>query len=124
MSNKEDHLNWVRKGFDEKPLNEKKEKFRKIAEKETNQDLQKPIQQLICDVHEEADSGTSEECIVHAIKRFASMMGQVSLSQEDSTKKQEEYARCVKNLTYCITRMTVIMTISAVVMVFQSCTTK
>lgn len=44
--------NWTRKDFDE--ADEEKKARRERARIETDRDLQKPIQQLLCDVHEES----------------------------------------------------------------------
>src|SRR5258708_3408940 len=76
----------------------------KLAELETGRDLQKPVQQLLCDVHEEVNvdlppraSGETEEHwnqvrvvlqlqrLVGAQKRMVSMMGRVALEHEHSS---------------------------------------
>jgi hypothetical protein len=44
--------NWTRKDFDES--DEEKKARRERARVETDHDLQKPVQQLLCDVHEES----------------------------------------------------------------------
>jgi hypothetical protein len=60
---------------------------RKDAERQTYNDLRKPIQQLICDVHEEASTPNRsvEGSLLHATKRMVSMMGRVALAHERST---------------------------------------
>lgn len=71
---------WKRINFDS-PKN------REESEKETNQDIQKPIQQLICDVHEEANNKNREflDNLMHENKRMTSMLGRVYLSNERSS---------------------------------------
>lgn len=61
---------------------------RPIAEQETNQDLQKPIQQLICDVHEHAQTpGAPNEKMIWMTMRMVSMMGRVALEHERVGKR-------------------------------------
>jgi hypothetical protein len=73
---------------------------RKTAEEETNNDLRKPIQQLICDVHEEASASRSiEENLLHATKRMVSMMGRVALEHERSSKYLLKYTIVLAILT-------------------------
>jgi uncharacterized membrane protein YdfJ with MMPL/SSD domain len=60
--------NWERKNFDTpKPENAEN---RKKAEEETLHDLQKEIQQLLCDAHEEAQRGS----IVGVNKRMVALL--------------------------------------------------
>ncbi len=49
---------WTRKDF---PDIDPKWVVRKIAEEETDRDLQKPVQQLLCDVHEESLTPLAEK---------------------------------------------------------------
>jgi len=60
---------------------------RRQCEEETKRDLQKPIQQLICDVHEEASDSTRplELSQLLATRRMVSMMGRVALEHERSS---------------------------------------
>jgi hypothetical protein len=84
------YTNWKRIDLElpgEASLSQTDPERRKLAERETNNDLRKPIQQLICDVHEEVSSPRRvEENLNHAIKRMVSMMGRVALAQERSSK--------------------------------------
>jgi len=84
------YTNWKRIDLEspgELSLSQTDPERRKLAERETNNDLRKPIQQLICDVHEEVSSPRSvEENLNHAIKRMVSMMGRVALAHERSSK--------------------------------------
>ena len=61
---------------------------RELAERETNKDLCKPIQQLICDVHEGVFDPTVSEPhkLLHANRRMVSMMGRVALEHERTSK--------------------------------------
>ena len=75
--------NWQRENYDETPLSnldyEKKEDTRKGSEIETNSDLDKPIEQLVCDVHEETHDPQRDDLknIAGAQKRMVSMMARV-----------------------------------------------
>lgn len=51
-----DFTSWERINLDppgQAPLTTEQKNIRELAEAETNRDLKKPIQQLLCDVHEE-----------------------------------------------------------------------
>lgn len=79
-------------------------------ERETNNDLRKPIQQLICDVHEEISSPRSiEENLNHAIKRTVSMMGRVALAHERSSKVLTWLTVVLVILTIAIVWLTVVI---------------
>ena len=54
---KPDYTKWKRINFDPPPH----DIVRVVAEHETNNDVRKPIQQLICDVHEEVLSARTPE---------------------------------------------------------------
>jgi uncharacterized membrane protein YdfJ with MMPL/SSD domain len=60
--------NWKRKDFDE--LKPEDVANRKLAETETSHDLQKEIQQLLCDAHEEAQ----RQSIVGVNKRMVALL--------------------------------------------------
>jgi hypothetical protein len=59
------------------------------AERETKRDLQKPIQQLICDVHEgmHDPNKSPEERLLYMSGRTVSMMGRVALEHERTSKR-------------------------------------
>ena len=61
---------------------------RRQCEEETNRDLRKPIQQLMCDVHEEASdpSRPLELSQLLATRRMVSMLRRVALEHERSSK--------------------------------------
>ncbi len=79
---------WKRKNFDESKL-PAPDKVRERSEIETDRDLAKPIEQLLCDVHEEIhnDKRASLENIASAQKRMVSMMARVAISSERLNKK-------------------------------------
>ena len=78
-------------------------KQRKEAEEETNKNLRKSIQQLICDVYEEVDPNRRpEENLVLANRRIASMMGKVGLVQEDAGNALVGLTRKIVILTWII----------------------
>jgi len=87
---------------------------RKLAEEETNKDLRKPIQQLICDVHEEAlDGGRPvEHNLLHATKRMVSMMGRVALAHERSSTRLVRLTWVLVALTVAIVSLTVVMLVN------------
>ncbi len=80
--------NWQRKLYDEAPLRQldyrKDEDRRKGSEIETNRDLDKPLEQLVCDVHEETHDPKRTEIanLAGAQKRMVSMMARVAKSND------------------------------------------
>jgi hypothetical protein len=93
---------------------------RKLAEEETNKDLRKPIQQLICDVHEEAlhPNRRIEENLLHANKRMVSMMGRVALAQERSNKLLIWLTVVLIGLTVVLIGLTVVLVILTAVLIY------
>ena len=91
------YTNWKRIHFD-KDFDKVK---RQEAEGETNQDIQKPIQQILCDVHEEANENRDPvENLMHQNKRLTSMMARVSLSNE-------RHSMVILFLTFVIIALTI-----------------
>jgi len=83
------------------------------AERQTNNDLRKPIQQLICDVYEEISSSrTVEENLNHAIKRMVSMMGRVALAHECTSK-------VLVGLTAVLLFLTLVIAVLTSVLIFK-----
>ncbi len=95
---------WTRKDFTPPPTGPGAE-IRKKAELETDRDLQKPVQQLVCDVHgeclcplpERAQEETEEhwnqrlivlqmQRFIGAQKRMVSMMGRVAWEHERTSR--------------------------------------
>jgi hypothetical protein len=77
---------------------------RRQCEEQTNLDLLKPIQQLICDVHEEASDSSRplELSQLLATRRMVSMLGRVALEHERSSK-------LLVGLTFVIVIMTAVL---------------
>jgi hypothetical protein len=79
---------WQRKKYDETPLRRldyrKDEDRRRGAEMETDRDLAKPMEQLVCDVHEETHDPNRSELanLAGAQKRMVSMMARVAKSSD------------------------------------------
>lgn len=59
------------------------------AEEETKRDLLKPIEQLLCDVHEEVHhpGRNASENGAAAIKRMTSLMARVAISNERASRQ-------------------------------------
>lgn len=97
---------WKRKNFKPNPgFNlESEDGRRALAEIETNRDLAKPIEQLVCDVHAEAmdPERTDLQNLIGVQKRLTSMMARVAQSNED-------VARRMLYLTIAIALMTLAM---------------
>lgn len=104
------HTKWTRKDFPAPPLNLS---LRERAELETERDLQKPIQQLVCDVHEEIINPLppqhTNERLVGAQKRMVSMMGRVALEHERSTTVLVRLTWALVFLTIAIIALTAVM---------------
>lgn len=100
---------WKRKNYDEEKL--KALSPREQAELETDRDLDKSIEQLMCDVHEElhAPYRSGIENIASAQKRMVSMMGRVALSNA-------LVVRQMLWLTWIIAIMTVVILLFTVLM--------
>ena len=81
------------------------------AEKETNQDLQKPIQQLICDVLEIGKSTTfkPEYMLIGMTNRVVAMLGRVALEHERSTRKLVILTRWIAGLTVALVFLTIVL---------------
>jgi hypothetical protein len=121
----EDYTKWERKEF---PAITPQTPTRDIATEETNRDLQKSIQQLICDVHEEslnpippqAEGESVEQWnqrltvlqlqrMIGAQKRMVSMMGRVALEHERT-------GRLLINLTWWIVILTIVVVVFTVLL--------
>lgn len=104
-----DFTKWKRKDFGDPfgvPLNRAK------AEEEANQDVQKPIQQLLCDVHEQAGmkgigQGSQQKYVT---VRMASMMARVALEHERNHK-------ALVLLTWVIAALTVVLVVLTLVLI-------
>jgi hypothetical protein len=87
---------------------------RQKAEEETRRDLQKPIEQLLCDVHEEImdQTRTTDQNLVHAYRRMVSVMVRVAASNERTS-------RVLLGLTWALTILTVVLVILTIVMLVK-----
>jgi hypothetical protein len=77
-------MTWKRKDFPPYPPDWP---HRKKAEEETSRDLQKPIEQLLCDVHEELltpNRGPSETSL-HANKRMVALIARAAIENRRSS---------------------------------------
>jgi hypothetical protein len=81
-------------------------KQRAQAIEETNQDLQKPIQQLVCDTHEMilGDKIPPDQRVNFAMLRAVSLMGRVALEHERNHKS-------LVWLTWVITILTLVLVV-------------
>src|SRR5205085_935626 len=84
---------------------------RELAEEETRRDLQKPIEQLLSDVHEEVNHpGRSPEVnIAHANKRMVSLMARAAISNERTSTRLLWLTWVLVALTIVIAALTVLM---------------
>ena len=84
-----DDTKWVRNEFEPGSLSQEAQRRRLDAERETNRDIQKPIQQLICDVHEGANdpNKTEDERLLYMSSRMVSMMGRVALEHKHTSDR-------------------------------------
>jgi hypothetical protein len=107
--------NWRRKNYDEAPLRaldyKKDEDRRKGSEIETNRDLDKPMEQLVCDVHEETHDPDRTDLanIAGAQKRMVSMMARVARSNDRMTRWMLFFTVVITILTAIILYLTVVM---------------
>ena len=104
-----DFTSWERINLDlpgQAPLTTEQKNIRELAEAETNRDLKKPIQQLLCDVHEEVHQThrSVEENIIHANKRMVSMMARVALSNE-------RYSGVLLKLSWVLVVLTIVLAV-------------
>jgi hypothetical protein len=88
---------------------------RKEAERQTNNDLRKSIQQLICDVHEEASTPNrpAEKSHIFTTRRMVSMMGRVALAHERSSKILIWLTGVLAILTLAIVGLTIVLIVKA-----------
>ena len=101
--------NWKRMIFYEKVLDGLTNRQR--AEIETDRDLIKPVQQLVCDVHEEIHDPKKEnewQAIAAAQKRTASLMARIAISNDRLSRKIFWLTVMMTILTFAIGIMTYI----------------
>jgi hypothetical protein len=108
--------NWVRKIYAPLPADMRPEDR---AEKETDRDLTKSIEQLLCDFHDMAEHGSPGgemggypvQAMLHAQKRMVSMMAKVALSNEAVQRSNDVLQRRLYWLTIAVTALTVLSTL-------------
>lgn len=105
--NSDPKSSWTRMIFDEKVLEGRSNRER--AEIETDRDLIKPIQQLVCDVHEETHDPNKTEMqnIACANKRMVSLMARIAMSNDR-----------LSNKIYWLTFFMTIMTLAICIMTY------
>jgi hypothetical protein len=105
--NSDPESNWIRMTFDEKVLEGLSNRRR--SEIETDRDLIKPIQQLVCDVHEETHDANRTEIqnVAGAQKRMVSLMARIAISNDRLSKK-----------IYWLTLVMTIMTLAICIMTY------
>ena len=101
--------NWTRLNFDESKLEGLTNRQR--SEIETNRDLIKPVEQLVCDVHEETHDPNRTELqnIASAQKRMVSMMARLAKSNDRMTKQ-------IVCLTWAIAIMTLVIVVFTILL--------
>ena len=95
-------------------------KYRSEAEQQTAWDVQKPIQQLICDVHEEAlnPNRSHDENLIGAIRRMVSMMGRVALEHERTGNLLVRLTWWIMVLTIAVAAFTVVVTLLTAYLIY------
>jgi hypothetical protein len=102
---------WQRKNF--APLSQTMSAEER-AEKEANRDLTKPIEQLLCDVHDMAERGSPGgdlggypvQALLHAQKRMVGMMARVALSNEKLAAENDVLQRRLFWLSIAVAALT------------------
>jgi len=95
---------WNRKNYDETILSQLS--VRERSELEADRDLDKPVEQLVCDVHEETHDTKRDSLanIAGAQKRMTSMMAKIA-------KSNDRLGKNMLALTIAILVLTLVMTI-------------
>jgi hypothetical protein len=103
---------WTRLDFDESILEGLS--VRERSEIETNRDLIKPIEQLVCDVHEETHNLSRNELanIAGAQKRMVSMMARIAMSNDRMTRQMYK-------LTVVTTIMSLLSLILSIILMYR-----
>ena len=102
---------WKRLSFDESTLANLSD--REKAEIETERDLVKPVEQLLCDVHEETHNPnrSAQENFASAQKRMVSLMARVAISNERSVKIMTCLTWAIAIMTLAIVVLTIVLLI-------------
>ncbi len=113
--------NWERKDFDP-PLNTTQQEDRKLAEKEADHDLQKPIQQFLCDVHEESNRPPckksdnpqltyADDRILDAIDKISCQNKRIVALQTVTAYETSKAANWMMLMTFAILILTAVLVI-------------
>jgi hypothetical protein len=103
---------WERKNYQPLPETMKSEER---AEKETDRDLNKSIEQLLCDFHDMAERGSPGremggypvQAMLHAQKRMVGMMAKVALSNAAAQAANDKLQGRLYYLNVVVTFLTV-----------------
>jgi hypothetical protein len=107
---------WKRKNYDLKFLEGKSPRDR--AEIETNRDLSKPIEQLVCDYHDIAEIVMDPNAakgadmnwfVIQAQKRMVSLMGRVALAHERTSKMLVVLTFVLVSMTAVLIWLTIVL---------------
>lgn len=99
---------WHRKNYDENKLNGLS--LRDRSELETDRDLDKPIEQLVCDVQEETHANRDSIAnIAGAQKRMVSMMARVAKTNERATNWMVGLTVAISVMTLIVIVLTFLM---------------
>jgi hypothetical protein len=92
-------------------LSEEAQARRHEAEKQTERDLAKPVQQLICDVHEGAIDPDNPPVgrMLYMMPRMVAMMGRVALEQDKLSRRLYRWTVVLAVLTVLIAAMTAML---------------
>jgi hypothetical protein len=92
-------------------LSEEAQARRREAEKQTDRDLAKPVQQLICDVHEGAIDPANPPIgrMLYMMPRMVAMMGRVALEQDRIARRLYWWTVVLAVLTVLIAAMTAVL---------------
>lgn len=104
---------WERLSFDEEKL--KSLSVRQQFEIEANRDLLKPIEQLVCDVHEETHNPARTELqnLTGAQKRMVSMMARIAISNDKLSSQMVVLNWLIAIMTLVILFFTILMCVKS-----------
>lgn len=105
---------WKRVDFDPPP-NEQAQAHRNKAEEDADHDLQKPVQQFLCDVHEEANRPPCEKSknqrLTYAEDRILDAIDKLSCENKRMVALQTVTAYAANRTAWCLIFLTIILVI-------------
>lgn len=129
----EPFLDWEWMRFAPTPTNEEMEKTNKArykmeldAEKETDRDLTKSIQQLVCDFNVEVEEAHAmtfplvDRLMLKAQRRIVAMMARMAIKHEDVSVRIMNLTERIIKLTYFLIGITVLSVIISVIALFRN----